>query len=70
MSYFSSVRLSDMIKQYKNYQCELSGSLVIVRKDGQMIKAIEVNPLNAVERWESLCAQVQRLTSPSPILVK
>jgi len=59
-----------MIKQYKNYQCELSGSLVIVRKDGQMIKAIEVNPLNAVERWESLCAQVQRLTSPSPILVK
>jgi hypothetical protein len=59
-----------MIKEFKNYQCELSGSMVIVRKDGQMIKAIEVNPLNAVERWESLCVQVQRLASPSPILVK
>jgi len=59
-----------MIKDFKNYQCELSGSMVIVRKDGMMIKAIEVNPLNAVEKWESYCGQVERLASPSPILVK
>jgi len=51
-----------MIKQFKNYQCELSGSMVIVRKDGSMVKAIEVNPLNAVEKWQELCLKVQKVS--------
>jgi len=51
-----------MIKEYKNYQCELSGSMVIIRKDGSMIKAIEVNPLNAVEKWQELCSKVQKVS--------
>ena len=58
-----------MIKHYKNYQCELSGSMVIVRKDGMMIQAIEVNPLFAVEKWKSLCDQVETLAYAS-ILMK
>ena len=57
-----------MIKEFKNYQCELSGSMVIVRKDGMMIQAIEVNPLFAVEKWETYCSQVKKLAFP--ILVK
>lgn len=51
-----------MIKNYKNYQCELSGSVVYIRKDNELIKAVEVNVWEAVERFQSLCNQVKKLS--------
>jgi hypothetical protein len=52
----------DMIKNYKNYQCELSGSVVYIRKNDELIKAVEVNVWEAVERYQSLCKQVEKLS--------
>lgn len=51
-----------MIKNYNNYQCELSGSVVYIRKNDELIKAVEVNVWEAVERYQSLCNQVQKLS--------
>jgi len=51
-----------MIKNYKNYQCELSGSVVYIRKNDELIKAVEVNPLEALEKYQSLCEQVQKVS--------
>ena len=51
----------DMIKNYKNYQCELSGSVVYIRKNDELIKAVEVNPLTALEQYQSLCNKVQKV---------
>ena len=51
----------DMIKNYKNYQCELSGSVVYIRKNDELIKAVEVNPLTALEQYQSLCKKVQKV---------
>ena len=50
-----------MIKNYKNYQCELSGSVVYIRKNDELIKAVEVNPLTALEQYQSLCKKVQKV---------
>lgn len=50
-----------MIKNYKNYQCELSGSVVYIRKNDELIKAVEVNVWEAVEKYQSLCKQVEKL---------
>lgn len=54
-----------MKRDFKNYQCELSGSMVLIRKDGMMFKAIEVNPWEAVERFQELCVKVKALALSS-----
>jgi hypothetical protein len=36
--------------------------MVIIRKDGSMIKAIEVNPLTAVEKWQEMCSKVEKVS--------
>lgn len=54
--------MRDMKKNFKNYECELSGSIVYIRKDDELFKAVEVNPWEAVERYQSICKQVQKLS--------
>jgi hypothetical protein len=48
-----------MIKNYKNYQCELTGSMIYVRKNGELVGAKEVNPLYAIERYNEMCNLVE-----------
>lgn len=35
-----------------NYETELSGSLVTIKQDGRLIKAIEVNPNDAYNQFQ------------------
>jgi hypothetical protein len=34
------------------YQIELSGDLILLRKDGQTFKCVQANPNNATEKFE------------------
>jgi len=44
-----------MVTSIGNYELELSGSLIMVRVGGELRLAQEVNPLNAVEKYNELC---------------
>ena len=44
-----------MKTEIKNFTVELSGSLIVIRKDDQALKAYEVPALHAVERYKKAC---------------
>jgi hypothetical protein len=53
-----------MIKSFKNYQVELSGSIVYIRgNDGELLKAREVNANEAVSKFNEICAIVAKKDS-------
>ena len=54
MSYISTVRLRDMKEMIKNYELELSGSLLMIRVNGDLVTAKEVNPITAVDDYHNL----------------
>ena len=41
-----------MKKKFKNYECELSGSLITIRENGELRKGYEVNPLEAISEFD------------------
>jgi len=43
-----------MKKQIGKYEVELSGSLIIVRYDDELIGTMGVNPLKAVEKYQQV----------------
>jgi len=49
-----------MKKQFKSYECELSGSLITIRENGELRKGYEVNPLNAIEEFNKVCLVVEK----------
>lgn len=49
-----------MKKSFKNYECELSGSLITIRNNNELVKGYEVNPLNAIEEFNKICAIVEK----------
>ena len=57
MSYISTVRLRDMKQTIKNYELELSGSLLMIRVNGDLLTAKEVNPITAVEDYHNLVSK-------------
>lgn len=51
-----------MKKQFKNLECELSGSLITIRENGELKKGYEVNPLNAIEEFNKVCEVVEKIS--------
>jgi hypothetical protein len=57
-----------MIQQFNNgIQLELSGSLIQIKKNGMTIKAYEVGPLNAIERFNELAIQIKKIEKASAL---
>jgi hypothetical protein len=52
-----------MKKSFKNLECELSGSLITIRENGELRKAYEVNPLNAIAEFNKACLAVKAVSS-------
>ena len=48
-----------MLKTFQNFKVELSGSLVTVKKDGQLVRAQSVSGNTAVEDFKEICNKVQ-----------
>jgi hypothetical protein len=48
-------------KTFKNYECELQGVMINIRENGTLVRAIEVNPLFAMERFNEVCGRVQKM---------
>jgi hypothetical protein len=44
-----------MKKVFGSYEVELTGSMIMVKVNGELRGAKEVNPLNAVEKYEEIC---------------
>jgi len=44
-----------MKKVFGSYEVELTGSMIMVKVNGELRGAKEVNPLNAVEKYEEVC---------------
>jgi len=49
-----------MIKQVGKYELELSGSLICVRYDGELMAAKEVKSLNALEIYNNLVISYEK----------
>ena len=49
-----------MKTEIKNFTVELSGSLIVIRKDDQALKAYEVPALHAVDRYKKACESVKK----------
>lgn len=49
-----------MKKQFKNYECELSGSFISIRENGNLLKGFDVNPNEAVEEFKKTCLIVEK----------
>jgi len=43
----------------KNFEIELGDNLLIVRKNGETIRATEVNPNEAVQKFNELVARIR-----------
>jgi hypothetical protein len=51
-----------MIKEFSNgIQLELSGSLIQIKENGMTLKAYEVNPTFAVDKFNELAEKIQNL---------
>ena len=44
-----------MKKVFGKIEVELTGSMIMVKVNGELRGAREVNPLNAVEKYEEIC---------------
>lgn len=51
-----------MKKQIGNIEVELTGSMIMVKVNGELRGAKEVNPLNAVEKYNELCKVYEKRT--------
>ena len=51
-----------MKKKFKNLECELSGSLITIRENGELRKGYEVNPLDAIESFNKVCEAVEKIS--------
>ena len=49
-----------MVNQIGNYELELSGSMIMVRVNGELRGAKEVNPLNALEIYNELVKKYEK----------
>ena len=49
-----------MIKTFQNFKVELSGSLVTIKKDGELVKAQSVSGNTAVEDFREICGKVEK----------
>jgi hypothetical protein len=49
-----------MIKTFQNFQVELSGSLVTIKKEGQLVRAQSVSGNTAVEDFREICSKVEK----------
>ena len=56
-----------MKTEIKNFTVELSGSLIVIRKDDQALKAYEVPALHAVDRYKKACESVKNYVLNSPL---
>lgn len=45
----------------RNYELELSGSLITIRKNGETTKVIETNPWEAVHKYKELVGKLQKM---------
>lgn len=43
-----------MVEQIKNYEVEICNDLIIIRHNGETIKAAEVKPNDALEKFKSI----------------
>jgi len=51
-----------MKKTINNYTVELSGSLITIKKDSELIKAFDVNPNSAVEKYRGWVEKVEKMS--------
>jgi hypothetical protein len=51
-----------MKKSFKQYECELSGSLITIRENGMAIKAYEVTPFQAISEFDRICEVVEKVS--------
>ena len=49
-----------MKKQIGKYEVELTGSMVMVKYEGELRGAKEVNPLNAIESYNKVVAAYEK----------
>lgn len=52
-----------MKKKFKNYECELSGSLITIKDNGMVLKAYDVNPIDAIESFNKVCSTIEVVAS-------
>ena len=50
-----------MKKKFNNYECELSGSLITIKENGMVLKAYDVNPIDAIESFTKVCSAVEEI---------
>jgi hypothetical protein len=53
--------MRDMKTTIGNYEMELSGSLITIRKNGETTKVIETNPWEAVHQYNELVGKLQKM---------
>ena len=49
-----------MKKVFGKIEVELTGSMIMVKVNGELRGAREVNPLNAVEKYEEICKAYEK----------
>lgn len=56
-----------MKKVFGSYEVELTGSMIMVKINGELRGAKEVNPLNALEKYEEVCKVYEKRSLHSGI---
>jgi hypothetical protein len=53
-----------MIKRFKKYEVEFSGTIVYIRDNsGELLKASDVNPNDAISGFNSICSKLSKINS-------
>jgi len=50
-----------MNETIKDYFVELAENQIVIRKSGETIKAIDVSPIDAIERFKAIVAKIKAL---------
>ena len=52
-----------MITNIQNWSVELANDLITIKKDGNLVKAFLVKPMDAIDKYHSFIAKVEKTLS-------